>query len=386
MKIRIRTLVLFMPVLLLPSMAFADFSFVTGGSYPAGTEPAGIAIADLNQDGRLDVLAANDSVSTVSALLSTAGHAFASPAAYTTAFQGRFFHHSQAMASGDFNADGHLDFAATSQYGGPFYVSISLGRGDGTFLSQLVFQTGTCPTSVAVVDFNHDGKLDMVIANSEGSDISVLLGNGDGTFLPKVNRALPANPTSIIAADFNGDGNADVGVVGSNGYLWVFTGLGNGQLSPVASYPIATNSRALVAADFNRDGILDMAIANGMRGSISVLRGFGDGSFAPAVEYLTSDAGLFYGEANSIVAADLNNDGNLDLAVADFLGDAIVLFSGNRNGIFDSAQVIVTTDSPSTIGAADFDGNGSIDLAMLHYNPGTVSVLLNDVVFDGSFD
>jgi hypothetical protein len=385
MMFQARTVFALAVACLLPSMAFADFSFVSGGSGSAGTEPSGMVIADLNQDGRLDVLAANDSVATVSALLSSGKDQYLPPVGYFTGWQGRFFHQSQQLASGDFNGDGHLDFAATSQYGA-FHVSISLGVGNGTFLDHTSFETGICPTSVAAIDVNHDGKLDLLVANSEGSDISVLLGDGDGAFLPKVNFPLPAYPISIIAADFNRDGNPDVGVVGLGGFLWVLSGLGNGQFAPVVSYPVGTNSRALVAADFNRDGFLDVAVANGGRGSISVLRGFGDGTFAPAVEYPISAVGLFHGEADSIVAADLNSDGNLDLAVADFLGGAIVVFRGHRNGIFDSAQFIPTADSPSTVGAADFDGNGSIDLAVLNYGSGTVSVLLNDVVFDDPFE
>ena len=384
MMLRARVVVAFAVVWLLPSIAFAEFAFVSGGSASAGTDPAGIVIADLNQDGRPDVLAGNDSVATVSAILSSGAGQYLPPVSYFTGWQGRFFHRSQTLASGDFNGDGYLDFVATSQYGA-FHVSVNLGVGNGTFLEQQSFETGICPTSVAVIDFNHDGKLDLVIANSEGKDISVLIGSGNGTFLPKVDFPLPASVASIIAADFNGDGSPDVGAVGDSGYLWIFIGLGTGQLSSVTSYPIATAGRALVAEDFNHDGILDVAVASA-RGSVSVVRGFADGTFAPAVEYPTSIAGLFNGEANSVVAADFNRDGNQDLAVADFNSDAIVLLEGHRNGIFGPAQSIATPDSPSTIGAADFDGNGSIDLAVLSYIPETVSILLNDVVFDGSFE
>ena len=371
-------------VCLLPSIALAEFAFVSGGSSSAGKEPAGIVIADLNQDGHQDVLAGNDGVATVSAVLSSGAGQYLSPVGYFTGWQGRFFHRSQTLASGDFNGDGYLDFVATSQYGA-FHVSVNLGVGNGTFLEQQSFETGICPTSVAVSDFNHDGRLDLVIANSEGRDISVLVGNGNGTFQPRVNFPLTASVTSIIAADFNGDGNPDVGAVGEGAFLSIFIGSGNGQLSSAVSYPIAAGARALVAEDFNHDGILDVAVAS-LRGSVSVFRGFADGTFAPAVEYPTSSAGLFSGDANSVVAADFNRDGNQDLAVANFDNDAIVLLEGHRNGIFGTAQIIATPDSPSTIGAADFDGNGSIDLAVLSYTPETVSILLNEVVFGGSFE
>ena len=97
MMLRARVVVAFAVVWLLPSIAFAEFAFVSGGSASAGTDPAGIVIADLNQDGRPDVLAGNDSVATVSAILSSGAGQYLPPVSYFTGWQGRFFHRSQTL-------------------------------------------------------------------------------------------------------------------------------------------------------------------------------------------------------------------------------------------------------------------------------------------------
>lgn len=370
-----------------PSAAAGQFRFVDAGSSSAGAAPAGIALVDLDHDGRLDILAANDTISTVSVLLGQGTLQFAPPVAYPSAFQGRIFHHPQPLVIGDFNGDGEVDYAVTSQYGGPFHVSVSLGTGNGQFLGQVVYEVGICPTSVAAVDTNHDDKLDLIVNNFEGGSISVLLGNGDGTFQPHAEFAAGGSPVSNIAADFNGDGHADIALVGTGGPpLTVLAGLGDGQFSAPTSFAGGSNPRSLAAGDFDRDGNLDLALANGTGASISVLRGYGDGSFAPAVAYAVSGSGWVDAEPNSIVTADLDRDGNLDLAVADFRLNAVELFRGNPNGILDAVELIPVDPSPSTIAAADFNGDGSPDLALLHYESGSVRLLLNDGIFEASFE
>lgn len=374
-------------VLAIPSPVLADFVFLEPGSSPAGNRPAGMAVADFNHDGLLDVVAANDQLSTASVLLGTGTTRFAPVVSYATAPDGRIFHHPQPLATGDFNGDGNLDYAVTSQYGGPFYVSVALGVGNGTFLAQTLHQVGTCPTSVVAVDTNHDGRLDLITTNSEGSNISVLLGNGNGTFQPRTEFESDDSPISNVSADFNGDGHADIAQVSWGvGRLTILLGAGNGQFGAPTHYTVGANPRSLVAADFNHDGIADIAVANGEGASISVVKGYGDGSFAPAIEYPLSSAGWVDSEPNSIIAVDLDADGNLDLAVADFRMAAVEVFRGSANGIFGLPQIIPLGTSPSTIATADFNADGSPDLAVLDYESGSLAVLINDVVFNGSFD
>src|SRR5207245_8102031 len=111
------------------------------------------------------------------------------------------------IAVGDFNADGKLDLAVVNggNANGVSSVSILLGNGNGTF-----YAAGNYPaafgTSVAVGDFNRDGKLDLVVVNFGTSSVSVLLGNGDGTFRTAANYGADNASTSVAIGDFNGDG------------------------------------------------------------------------------------------------------------------------------------------------------------------------------------
>src|SRR6266478_8010713 len=124
-----------------------------------------------------------------------------------------------AVASVDLNNDGKLDLVVTNDIGGNFRstVSVLLGNGDGTFQPALTYKVGPSPTSVAIGDFNHDGKLDLAVASPTGTPngyglVTVLLGNGDGTYQPGDNYSAGQDPYYVVSADFNLDGRLDLAV------------------------------------------------------------------------------------------------------------------------------------------------------------------------------
>src|SRR2546425_2350 len=175
------------------------------------------------------------------------------------------------LASGDFNGDGILDLAVADA--GCGQVSILLGNGDGTFTEGGSFSTGGgatfAPYSVAVGDFNSDGKLDLATADEGLNKVSVLLGNGDGTFQSHVDYDTGADSRQVATGDFNGDGRLDLAVSSSEG-VSILLGNGDGTFGAHVNYPAAAGARGLVAADFNGDGRLDLAVANQFVDSISV--------------------------------------------------------------------------------------------------------------------
>ncbi len=147
-----------------------------------------------------------------------------------------------AVAIGDLNGDGRLDLAIADLDAAT--VSILLGNGDGTFPATAtnIYGTGSSPYSVAIEDFNGDGKADLAVANSGSNSVSILLGNGDGTFATKVDytsSAFDSRPVSVGIGDFNGDGKPDLAVANSNSSnVSILLGNGNGTFATFSSYPL----------------------------------------------------------------------------------------------------------------------------------------------------
>src|ERR1022692_3750501 len=161
-----------------------------------------------------------------------------------------------SVAVGDFNGDGKLDLAVANGVG----VSVLLGNGDGAFQPAVTYAAGTYTESIAVGDFNGDGKLDLVVTNnlSSGGTVSVLLGNGDGTFQAPRTYGVGASPYGVAVGDFNGDGKLDLAVTnsGSSGSVSVLLGNGDGTFQPALNSAAGTDLLSVAVGDFSGDGIL----------------------------------------------------------------------------------------------------------------------------------
>jgi len=280
-----------------------------------------------------------------------------------------------SSAAGDFNGDGKMDLAVANINGST--VSILLGNGDGAFRAHVDYSAGSGPDSIAVGDLNGDGKLDLAVADNDG-DVSVLLGNGDGTFAALEQYPAGTNPSSIAIGDVNGDRTPDL-IVANNGgaSVSVILGLGDGKFGAPTNYTVARTPISVVLADFNRDGFIDIATANYDGGNISVLLNKGNGTFSSAVNYAAGSSPY------QIVGGDLNGDGIVDLAVVNFT-DTVNVFPGKGDGTFGNAIVFNTNQSGSDgLGIADFNGDGILDLLTIEYYSDTATLLLGKG--DGSF-
>ena len=278
---------------------------------------------------------------------------------------------------------------AVSNYGTVGYpatgrsLSILLGNGDGTFTPAASPATGDAPYTIAVADFNGDGKVDLVVANQGSETLTVLLGHGDGTFTSAPDVALTMNPAAVATGDFNADGRADLAVAGADGSLSILLGVGDGTFSVGVRGQVRENPSSLAIGDFNGDGKADLASSNG-DSTVSVLLGQGDGTFTAAPNLaVPGSTGLF----NMVQLADFNGDGKLDIAASSGAAantSAIVtVFLGNGDGTF-SAGYSTAPDNQSTngysFGIGDFNGDGRPDLVT-----GDASVTLFANNGDGTF-
>ncbi len=287
----------------------------------------------------------------------------------------------QSVSVADFNGDGKLDLVVATYSN---RLNVLLGNGDGTFTAAPAMQlAGAGETNnAAVADFNGDGKLDLAISLPDADEVQVLLGNGDGTFTPL--PTIPVDGVHVVAtADFNGDGKADLVLVNSGPGLVIL--LGNGDGTFTAAPPISAPSpQAVAVGDFNGDGKPDLAVVNYFANTVSVLLGRGDGTFTEAA--CSSATGF---EPVSVVAADLNSDGVLDLVVTSLNGGApglgtVTVLLGKGDGTFTPAPVNPVPGSvPSSVTVADFNGDGKPDLAIANAGSNTLNVFLGNG--DGTF-
>ena len=272
-------------------------------------------------------------------------------------------HNPTCIATGDFNGDGHPDFAVTNHF---HDVAVFIGNGDGTFKApinySLDFYVQGC---VAAGDFNNDHKLDLVVVGGQHG-LALLTGRGDGTFNSPVyfETVLSGASVSLAVGDLNNDGNLDI-FIGGNGSSEEVLGDGKGGFTEGPLQSVSGFSLAL--GDFNRDGKLDVATVSPFTHTVSVLLGNGDGTFQAPQSYDT----VF--QCVGVVAADFNQDGNLDLAVT--IDSGILMFLGKGDGTFTIAGLLPSGRSPVNIIAADFNKDGKIDLATPAFGGNGVTVL-----------
>jgi len=297
-----------------------DGTFQAKVDYAVGDGPDGIAVADVDSDGNLDLVVANDTGSSVSVLLGNGDGTFKAHKDYGA---GSFPHW---IAVGDFNADGKPDLVETNE--GQNTVGIFLNNGDGTFGTMKTYATSEYPYSVAVGDFNRDGKIDLAVTGFQDSVVSVLLGNGDGTFKAHVDYRTGISPAVVETADINQDGKLDLVTVnytnGETGTVSVLLGKGDGTFRNHVDSTVGLGPDGLAIGDFNGDGIPDLAVANLIGNTMSILLGKGDGTFEPHLDFTTQTFPLGMGAGGF----SRRGSGSDDLAVTnDHSATAIVFLN-----------------------------------------------------------
>ncbi len=284
----------------------------------------------------------------------------------------------RAVATGDFNRDGNLDFAVTSTTLNSVAVFLGNGTGGFTGAAGSPFATGQRPETMVAADFNGDGRLDIATANALSDDVSILLGTGTGSFLPIPGQAIPAGttPSAIAAADFNRDGLPDLATVNRNGgSVSILLNNGSGSFTPTAPISSLASPRFLVAADFNGDGDGDLAVA--LEASLlNVYLGNGRGGFTVA-------AGGPYTidfQPSWMATGDVNADGRTDILTVTSGSGALRVHLGNGVGGFAAApgSPFATATAPHVVAFGDVNGDGKPDALVSHSNNNGVTVMLGN--------
>ena len=257
-----------------------------------------------------------------------------------------------SIVAADINGDGKLDLAASNACDG--LANVFLGNGDGTFRGRRDFPA---PGPIVIDDINRDGNPDMVVA---GSQVAVFLGTRQGGLFGSPSLYPPGGNRAIVAGDMNGDGNLDVVTVGFSS-LWVHPGNGDGSFQPPSEVALnKSTGREIVAADFDQDGDLDVALGTNVSGSsgIMVLPGKGNGDFGPSKYYKTANQS----STLHLRLGDFNADGKLDIVAANRLERTVATLLGSGSGSFVSGGAAIPVDYGWAVAAADLNGDGRSDI------------------------
>ena len=412
-------------------------TFTKAGTYATDANPSSIAIADVDGGSGNDLVIANQGSSDVSVLLNQGAGAFSPAVNYcvVTATNCNAPGVSPVSVTAvDLNGDGSPDLAVASLNStvgstNPGTVSILLNNGSGAFsvnsisgsslapqaITSAVFSgttisllvadnltnsfdsyannnggltlpssyfSGTKPMAVATGDFNKDGKLDVIVANSSDNDVAVILGNGDGTFADIESYISGGvNSTALVVGNFNGDANPDFLVNSTNlgsPTVTLFTGNGKSVFTRGAGVGLNSAVSSIAAGDFNNDSKLDFVVAEPAANAVTVVPGNGNGTFGTGSNYSTDSSPV------AVAVGDFNHDGFADIVTANSTGNDVSVLLNSKTGSFNAAVNYPAGTSPSAVAVGDLNNDGFLDIVVANNGSNNISVLLGKG--DGTFN
>ncbi|MCA9185751.1 MAG: VCBS repeat-containing protein [Planctomycetales bacterium] len=345
-------------------------------SYPTGDSPVAVIAADVNGDQRPDIVTANALANSISVLINVGAGVYAPPVSYAVGER------PLDVVATDLDGDGTVDLAVANSISN----TIMLLKNDGTGLFSIydtLNTSGVTPVALAAGDLNQDGYADLVVAIRDDDTVSTFLNDGAGALIPLADYTISTRPSAIVTGDFNNDGAVDVAVAYSGSSrvtVLVNDNNGSGELLPLAEVVLTTSPGAqdlsLAATDIDQNGDLDLVVADPLMGRVHVLMSTGGVSDSLSfVEELV----LPVGSAASVATVDMDGNDFPDLLFAVPSSNFVrVLLNDGQLG-FSPAFDFSSTLFPRDVVATDISGDGAPDVVIANRDSDTVSTLIRGI-------
>ncbi|MGE3107481.1 MAG: FG-GAP-like repeat-containing protein [Phycisphaerales bacterium] len=350
------------------------------GLYRVGSSPQMTIAADLNRDGKPDLITTNSSASSVSVNLNQTPPGTGTPIFSPLPINATVGSSPREPVALDADADGVLDIAVCNLTSDN--VSVLIGRGDGSFQTRVNYMVGDAPIAITGGDFDSDGDTDLATVNQIAGTVSILANDGAGVFSLVLSPPCGAAPSSVACADIDDDGDLDliVGAASANAVNLLINSTPLGGGGPIAfsnqvSLSAGRGISGVAAADFNADGLVDVVAAAGTDSRLSVILQTSPGVWAPATNVTVAPA------PTGVAARDVTGDGVPDLVTIarQATNSSLVIARGLGDGTFAPAQPFFIGITPGRFSLADLNGDGDLDAVLPVTNAGASAMVIENL-------
>jgi uncharacterized protein YjdB len=381
-------------------------AFNTHVDFTSGTNPFSIAIGDIDGDGKADLVTGNYGANSISVFRNTSTSGTITSGSFAAKVDFTAGASAYGVAIGDLDNDGKLDVVVTNNASVPPTVSVFRNTAtsgvinSSSLAAKVDFGVGTGPIAVAISDLDMDGKADLAVANNGANTVSLLRNTStsgsitSGSFAAKVDLTAGSHPFGIAVGDLDGDGKPDLAVPNqAAATVSVFRNtssigsITSGSFAAKVDFTTGSQPYGATIADIDGDGKMDLVVPNNGAASVSVLRNtatsgtIAAGSFASKVDF-TTGAGPY-----CVAIGDINGDSKADLVVANrTAGTVSILRNTATSGTITSGSFAAKVDAgtgsnPVYVAVGDLDGDGKPDVATANISATTISILRNNPPF-----